>query len=136
MDEETISQKIHAAFLRHTFANDLKVGVVWLVASILAIYLPGLSETPVRVLLALPVMLFIPGYYIILALFPKGSDIDLTERMVLSVCVSLAVVPLIGLGLNFTPWGIHLDPIVTAITVFTLVMIIVAHNQRSPGPGG
>jgi uncharacterized membrane protein len=132
--EQTAIQKIHAAFFRHAFANDLKVGVVWLVAGILAIYLPGLSETPLRVLLALPVMLFIPGYYIILALFPKESDIDLTERMVLSICVSLAVVPLIGLGLNFTPWGIRLDPIIRAITVFTLVVIIVAHYQRTRVP--
>ena len=80
-------------------------------------------------------MLFIPGYCVILTLFPKEGDIELTERIVLSVCVSLAIVPLIGLGLNFTPWGIRLDPIVIAITLFTLVMILAAYYQRSRLPG-
>jgi len=129
--EETVTRKIYAALFRQAFPNDLKFVVVWLAATILAIYLPVLNETPVRVVLALPLVLFIPGYCVILALFPRDGDIDLTERIVLSVCVSLAVVPLIGLGLNFTPWGIRLDPLVMALTVFTLVMILVAHYQRS-----
>ena len=129
--EETLTRRIHSAFFRQGYPNDLKLVIVWLAAAILAIYLPVLNETPVRVVLALPVVLFIPGYCVILALFPKKGDIDLTVRIVISICVSLAVVPLIGLGLNFTPWGIRLDPIVIAITVFTLVMILVAHYQRS-----
>lgn len=129
--EETLSRKIRSAFFTKAFPNDLKLVVVWLAAAIFAIYLPVLNGTPVRVVLALPVILFIPGYCVILALFPKEGDIDLTERIVLSICVSLAVVPLIGLGLNFTPWGIRLDPIVIAITAFTMVMILVAHYQRA-----
>jgi uncharacterized membrane protein len=132
--EETFTRKLHSAFVRQAFPNDLKLVIVWLAAAISAIYLPVISETPVRIVLALPVILFIPGYCIILALFPKEGDIDLTERIVLSVCVSIAVVPLIGLGLNFTPWGIRLDPIVTALTVFTLLITCVAHYQRAMLP--
>jgi uncharacterized membrane protein len=129
--EETLSQKIFSAFFRQAFSNDLKLIVVWLCAAILGVYLPVLNETPLRVLFTLPVLLFIPGYCIILALFPGESDIDLTERIVLSMCVSIAVVPLVGLGLNFTPWGIRLDPIVIALTVFTMVIVLVAHYQRT-----
>jgi uncharacterized membrane protein len=39
-------------------------------------------------------------------------------------------VSLIGLGLNFTPWGIRLKPIVIALTLFTIVMILIAHYRR------
>ena len=131
MYEETITQKIYGAFFRQGIASDLKLVVVWLAAAILAIYLPPLNETPIRVVFALPVMLIIPGYCVILALFPKEGDIDLMERIVLSVSVSIAVVPLIGLGLNFTPWGISLDPIITAITAFTAVIMLAAHYQRA-----
>ena len=129
--EKSFSRKIPAVFFGQAFPHDLKLVVVWLAAAIPAIYLPVLNDTPVRVVIALPVILFIPGYCVTMALFPKEGDIDLIERIVLSMCVSLAVVPLIGLGLNFTPWGIRLDPIVTAITVFTLMMILVGHYQRS-----
>jgi uncharacterized membrane protein len=81
--------------------------------------------------LTLPVVLFIPGYCLIAALFPKKGDIGLIERIMLSIGVSIAVVSLIGLGLNFTPWGIRLDPIVISLTLFTYVMILVAGYQRA-----
>jgi len=132
--EKTLIQKIQSAFLRQGFPYDLLLVVEWLAAAILAIYVPVLNETPVRVILALPVILFIPGYWIILALFPKEKDIDITERLVLSIGVSIAVVPLIGLGLNFTPWGIRLDPIVIALTVFTVGIMLVAHYLRARLP--
>ena len=113
------------------FPADLKVVLVWLAASILAVYVPFLNESPVRVVLTLPVILFLPGYCLIAALFCKEDDIDLIERVALSFGLSIAVIPLIGLGLNFTLWGIRLAPIVISLTLFTLAMILVAHYQRA-----
>jgi uncharacterized membrane protein len=123
-------------FFRHDIPPDLILVVVWLAASIVAIYLPLLNETPIRIVLAIPVILFIPGYCLLALLFPKNGDIDLMPRMVLSIGVSIALVPLIGLGLNFTPWGITLDPIVLSLTIFTLVMTLIILYQRSllPSP--
>jgi uncharacterized membrane protein len=51
--------------------------------------------------------------------------------MVLSFGLSIVVVPLIGLGLNFTPWGIQLDPLVMSLTFFTFVMILISYYRRS-----
>jgi len=113
---------------------DLILIVVWLTASIAAIYLPFLNETPVRIALAIPVILVIPGYCLLAALFPKNGDLDLMTRMVLSIGVSIVIVPMIGLGLNFTPWGIRLDSIVTSLTLFTLVMTLIILYQRSRLP--
>ena len=42
------------------------------------------------------------------------------ERLALSFGLSIAVVPLIGLVLNYTPWGITLYPILISITLFVL----------------
>lgn len=131
LSEKTRIKKIYSAFFEQEFPADLALVIVWLVASIGAIYLPVLNETPVRVVLAIPVVLFIPGYCLIAAFFPKEGDIGLIERIMLSIGVSIAVVPLIGLGLNFTPWGIRLDPIAIALTLFTYVMILVAYYQRA-----
>jgi uncharacterized membrane protein len=78
----------------------------------------------------LPGILFFPGYCLTAALFPKNDDIDLSERIALSIGLSIAVVPLIVLGLNYTPFGIRLDPILIALTVFILAMILVAQYSR------
>jgi uncharacterized membrane protein len=98
------------------------------------VYLPLPNTNPVRVALALPVILFIPGYCLIAALFPKEGEIGLVERIMLSIGCSIAIVPLIGFGLNYTPWGIRLDPVVIVLTIFTWVMVIVAHYQRAVLP--
>ena len=128
--KETRIKTIGSAIFRKDTA-DLILVVVWLLASIAAIYLPFLNDTPVRIVLAIPVILFIPGYCLLALLFPKNGDIDLMARMVLSIGVSIAIVPLIGLGLNFTPWGIRLDPIVLSLTLFTLLMTIIILYQRA-----
>jgi len=83
----------------------------------------------VRVILGLPFILFIPGYILIFALFPtKKTDkgIDIIERIALSFGLSIAVVPLIGLALNYTPWGIRLEPILLSIFIFVVGVGIVA----------
>jgi len=131
LSEKTHIEKIYSAFFKQEFPADLALVVVWLAATIAAIYLPILNETPVRIVLALPIVLFIPGYCLIAALFPKEGDIGLIERIALSIGLSIAVVPLMGFGLNFTPWGIQLDSIAISLTLFTFVMILVAHYRRA-----
>ena len=131
MPEKKTSGNIYSAFFKQDFPADLALAVVWLVAGIGAIYLPVLNETSIRIILEIPLVLFIPGYCLIAALFPKEGDLGLIERIMLSIGVSIAVVPLIGLGLNFTQWGIRLDPIVISLTFFTYVMILVAIYQRA-----
>jgi len=130
VSDEPRIEKIYTAFFEQTFPTDLKIALLWLAATILAIYVPVLNESPVRVLFALPSLLFVPGYCLITALFPGESDIDLIERIALSFGLSIAVVPLIGLGLNYSPWGIRLEPIVVSLTLFTLAMILVAQYRR------
>ena len=63
-------------------------------------------------------VLFLPGYAFIKALFPKtvpiktsSENLDKIERIALSLGMSLALVPIVGLILNYTPWGIRLAPI-------------------------
>jgi len=81
------------------------------------------SESPLvalRWILGSVFVLFVPGYVTVQALFPRVEDLDGIERLMLSIGLSLALVPLIGLLLSYTPWGIRLDPIVISLTVFTV----------------
>jgi len=54
-----------------------------------------------RIILGLPFMLFFPGYTLIAALFPKRNALDSIERVALSFGLSIAVVSLVGLILNY-----------------------------------
>ena len=84
----------------------------------------------VRIILGLALVLFFPGYTLISALFPKRTDLDTIERVALSLGLSIAVVPLIGLVLNYTPWGIRLYPILICLTGFIIAMSVVAWFRR------
>lgn len=83
-----------------------------------------------RVVLGLPFILFFPGYTLIAALFSKKGDLDGIERVALSFGLSIAVVPLIGLGLNYTPWGIRLAPILVSLVIFIIAMSGIALYRR------
>lgn len=56
--------------------------------------------------------------------------IDGLERVALSFGLSIAIVPLIGLVLNFTPWGIRLVPILVSLSGFTVIAVAVAAYRR------
>jgi uncharacterized membrane protein len=60
------------------------------------------------------------------ALYSKAQDLEGLERVALSIGLSLAVVPLIGLVLNYTPWGIRLEPITASLALFTEIMALVS----------
>jgi uncharacterized membrane protein len=75
-------------------------------------------------------VLFIPGYVLISAFFPKKDDLDDIERIAFSFGLSIAVVPLIGLLLNFTRFGIRLVPILIGLSIYAIILIIVGEYRR------
>ena len=81
---------------------------------------------PMRYVLGTIYVLFIPGYVLIEALYPEEKSLSPLERLALSIGLSLAIIPLIGLILNYTPWGIRLAPIVTSTTVYSIALLITA----------
>jgi len=80
-------------------------------------------EGTIRIILGLPLLLFIPGYLLSFVFFPfrkTKTSIDTVERLALSFALSLAIVPIIGLGLNYTPEGLQLEPILISLLVFII----------------
>jgi hypothetical protein len=84
-------------------------------------------------------VLWLPGYTFMKALFPlhvpiklSTENLDNIERVALSLGMSLALVPIIGLLLNYTPWGIRLTPLVLSLFALTLVFAtaaVIRENQ-------
>jgi hypothetical protein len=84
----------------------------------------------VRWVLGSVFVLYSPGFVLMQFLFPKGSEIDSLERFALSIGVSLAIVPLIGLVLNYLPWGIRFGPIVVSLSGFTVLFAVAAAARK------
>jgi uncharacterized membrane protein len=111
--------------------GDLLAAAALSVLTLFFTLVPPLASLPIRIPLGLVMVLFLPGYALIAALFPRKDDLDGIERVALSVGLSIAVVPLMGLGLNYTHWGIRLVPVVISLCLFTVVMVLAAHLRRS-----
>jgi len=86
-------------------------------------------------------VLWMPGYTFIKALFPikvpiptSSTELDSIERIALSIGMSIALVPIVGLLLNYTPFGIRLIPITLSLLALTLTFataaIIREHNAN------
>src|SRR5919106_1075058 len=105
----------------------LAIAVLTLLIDIL-VYV--MSVEPVRVALGLLLVLFFPGYVLVSALYPRREQLKGVERIALGLGLSLALVPLLGLALNFTVWGIRLTPIVVTLSFWTLAVAAVAWVQR------
>jgi uncharacterized membrane protein len=101
------------------------------VATLLLFPLVAFTTGGFRIAFGILFALFFPGYALISALFPKQGKLGGIERLALSFGLSIAIVPLIGFILNFTPWGIELYPIVISVTLFILAASVVGwYRQR------
>ena len=87
----------------------------------------------IRYVLGTIFILWLPGYTFIKALFPtqlpiKTTDknLDNIERVALSIGMSIALVPIVGLLLNYTPWGIRLTPITLSLAALTVAFATAA----------
>ena len=96
-----------------------------------------------RYLLGSVFVLWLPGYSFIKALFPTKvpiptgtKELDNIERIALSLGLSLALVIITGLLLNYTPWGIRVTPITLSLLALTTILATIAlirehQNQTS-----
>lgn len=97
----------------------------------------------VRYTLGIIFILWLPGYAFIKALFPQqlpirthSKELDAVEYTALSLGMSLALVPIVGLLLNYTPWGIQLTPIVLSLLALTIIFatlgVLREHQLTTP----
>jgi uncharacterized membrane protein len=74
-------------------------------------------------------LFFIPGFTIMRLLFPQAfsgddnsSGLDIIERVGLSILVSVALIPILGIILNYTVFGITLVSMLTSLVSLTLFL--------------
>lgn len=136
------------------------IGVFVLGASVLLVGL-GNDVVVLRALVGFPLVLFVPGYLLLAALFPQsGSErgtsegviaamnlasedpatpmgsqgVTWTERVALSFGMSLALVPLIGLVLSMVAGSFSFVAILSGLIVYSVVGVIVGSWRRNRLP--
>jgi len=105
-----------------------------IITLLLILMIAFIPDNPVRTVLGLIFILVLPGYVATAALFPNRESIDAIERVALSIGLSIAIVPLAGLALNYTPFGIRLEPILATLSGFVLIASVVAWRRRAALP--
>lgn len=147
----------------HRWTGDL-VGVLGLSFFAGVVVLEGGAvPSPLRVVAVLPLLLVVPGYALVSLLFPEttGADPDrsggspslehpggsgsldasnrppslgVVERFVLSVALSVAVVPSVAFVLNFTTYGVRAEPIAAGVIAVTVACTLLALVARARVP--
>lgn len=77
-----------------------------------------------------PLLFFYPGYGIVESIYPKREEWNELERAALSIGMSLAILPLIGLILNLMPFGLNVESVSISIYIFSLIMLIIARYRK------
>jgi hypothetical protein len=101
------------------------------IATTVSVFTIPVTSYPIAYLrnfLGIIFVLFLPGYAFIKALLPQkvpvktiNEDLDKIERIALNIGMSLALVPLVGIVLYYSPLGLRLTPIMLGLLAFTII---------------
>jgi len=109
-------------------SNDLfSVMVIAGLSAVLAMVMP--ADSIVRLICALPLVFFLPGYAITAALLPWRS-LGKAELLLFSLGGSVAVTALSGLALNLTAWGLQTRTWAITLAGIVFLASVIAWLQR------
>jgi uncharacterized membrane protein len=75
-------------------------------------------------------VLFLPGYSLVGLTYSKKNDLDYLTRTTLSFALSLAIATIVGLVLNFTPFGITLVAVALSLGAVTIGLLLLTAFRR------
>lgn len=84
---------------------------------------------PIRWVIGYLFCFFIPGYCAIKLLFPK-RELDAVETVIFSVALSLAIIPLVGLVVNFVIGSIALPFIMFSLSLLVFTLALTAYLKH------
>ncbi|MEE8370159.1 MAG: DUF1616 domain-containing protein, partial [Dehalococcoidia bacterium] len=118
------------------FFMDLIIVALLTGAAAIAVGVAGPPDA-VRIALMLPLVFFTPGYALVSALYPGRADLSPLERLAISFAVSLAILPLIALALNYSPWGVRWEPLMAFVSLLVVVASALGllHRRYGRPPG-
>lgn len=133
-----------------SFGDLLAIAVLTVLVGVF-VFVPPLSETPLRPVLSLVFVLFAPGYTLLSVLFPRrdapqemlsgasatessAGGLGLLERLVFSFGVSVAITILLGLALGLWIPGVTRINVYIGLAALTALGLPLAADRRSRLP--
>jgi len=105
-----------------------------LIVNIAALLLIVLAESvaiqPLLIILGIPFLLFFPGFALMAAIAPQRDSVGTSERLILSFVLSLALVPIAGLIVNYA-WEISLASVLVSNGILVVAASVVAWLRMS-----
>ena len=128
MDQEKKQSSPFSLRIRFGLGNALVL--LNLVNVIFILFIVLFHPNLLRAVLSVPFLLFFPGYAIQVAVFPAKVETGPVERLVLSVGLSVVTVALTGFILNYTRWGIRLEPVLYSVAFIVFLTSIIAWQRQ------
>lgn len=104
--------------------------LVFLLTIISLVALQFVNQSVINTIVQFILILFLPGYSLISAVYPGKSDLSPLTRVIYSIASSIAITALVGLVLNYSPYSEMLNPILYVLSGFTLVLLVAAYLRR------
>jgi len=112
---------------------DILIIIILSLTTVIAVFaLP--DGNILRIILGIIFILFCPGYALVSLLWPKTKDMNNLERIALSFGLSIVIVIIVGLILNYTPWKLALSPILFTLFGFVIIASILSLYRRARLP--
>ncbi|MDY6964346.1 MAG: DUF1616 domain-containing protein [Halobacteriota archaeon] len=106
-------------------SSDLVLVILFMALSILFTLVSPFNQTPLRIIFSLPILLFLPGYALISAMFPRRSDLSGIERFTLGIGMSIAIFVFDGFAISVTQWRFRPMPLVLSLSMITLILVLI-----------
>ena len=110
---------------------DLIAVVILVSLCILFVLVEPFNDTPLRIPFSLIILLFIPGYALIAAMFPKMGELSGIERFTLSIGLSIAITVFDGFAISVTPYLFRPMPLILTLSAITLFLLLLTVITRT-----
>lgn len=119
-------------YLKNRLINNLDLIFIpiLVILAIIFILIPPFNQGFLRIIFALPLLLFLPGYMLIAIIFPKRGELSSIERFTFSIGFSIAITVFDGFGLNYTRWGFKSDSITISLSLIIGMFFLLTFIQR------
>lgn len=104
---------------------DLLIVLLFTFLAYLFVLIPPFNQTSLRIIFALPILLFLPGYLLIAAIFPRREELSGIERFTLSIGLSIAIFVFDGFAISVTQWRFRPTSIIYSLSLIILILTLI-----------
>jgi len=97
---------------------------------LLAISNAFMQETITNSIIGIVTVLYLPGFLLLLVIFPDERDIFILERIIVSLVLGIAIMSFFALILTYSPFGLNKFSIFLFSTFLSLILLILSWIQR------